>query len=199
MNMAITICFALIYHTMTIWTVRHVQLSTKKLCQCGLVVAMTLVLECIQFPLPTGASISLCSPVPLMLLAILTDFRLAILGGWLCGILSIFLVPGWQLVHWGQFFVEQMACFSCLGYAGIWGADRRYKIIGGMVLASCIKIAGHIFSGVMFFSQNAWDGWGAWEYSLTYNLSQNVPLCILSAILILLLPLNALKQAADRR
>ena len=129
-----------------------------------------------------------------MLLAVVKDYRLAIVSGWVCGLLALVLIPGWQLVHWGQFFVEHMICFSCLGYTGVFGTDKRYKIIGGMVLASCLKIAGHLFSGVLFFSQNAWDGWGAWGYSWTYNLSQNVPLCILSAIIVLLLPLKTLKR-----
>lgn len=199
MNTIIVICFAGLYYTLSFYLLRHLKITTRDLCLCGIVIAMTLVLESIRIPLPTGATISLCSPVPLMLLAVLIDYRLAIVSGWICGVLSMLMVPGWQLVHWGQFFVEHMVCFSCLGYAGICGTEKKHKIICGMLVASCIKIVGHILSGVLFFSQNAWDGWGAWGYSLLYNLSQNIPLCVLSAFIVLMLPLKTMRMAADGR
>lgn len=198
MNTAITVIFTVAYFIVTIFLVRGVKFTTKDLCLCAVVVAMTLILQSIRFPLPTGATICLCSPIPLMLLAIVADYRLAIVSGWLCGVLALFLIPGWQLVHWGQFFVEHMVAFSALGYTGVFGTDKRSKIICGMVLASCLKIAGHLLSGVLFFSQNAWDGWGAWGYSWAYNLSQNVPLCAISAAVVLLLPLNTLKKIVKR-
>lgn len=198
MNAAIVITFTVAYYIVTVFMVRHVKFSTRDISLCAVVVAMTLILQSIRFPLPTGATICLCSPVPLMLLAIVRDYRLSIISGWLCGLLALLLIPGWQLVHWGQFFVEHMICFSCLGYTGIFGTDKRWKIVCGMVLASCLKIAAHLLSGVVFFAQNAWDGWGAWGYSWAYNLSQNVPLCILSAVIVLLLPLNTLKKIVNR-
>ncbi len=197
MNNAIGIIFAVLYYTVTFYFVRDLKIRTRDLAFCGIVIAMTLILQSIRFPLPTGATISLCSPVPLLLLAVLIDYRLSFITGWICGVLAMLIIPGWQLVHWGQFFLEHMVCFSCLGYAGIFGTDKRYKIIGGMILASVLKIAGHLISGVLFFSQNAWDGWGAWGYSLAYNLSQNVPLCILSAVIVLMLPLKSMRSALN--
>lgn len=199
MNGIIVVCFAVAYYIFTFFLLRNIKITTRNLCICSLVVAMTIVLESIIIPLPTGASWSLCSPVPLMLLAVAVDYRLAIVSGWVCGILSMLLVPGWQLVHWGQFFVEHMICFSCLGYAGVFGTDKKYKMLGGMILASCIKTMGHLLSGVLFFSQNAWEGWGAWGYSLTYNLSQNIPLCILSVIIVMMLPLKSIRLVTDGR
>ena len=197
MNNAIGIIFAVLYYTVTFYFVRDLKIRTRDLAFCGIVIAMTLILQSIRFPLPTGATISLCSPVPLLLLAVLIDYRLSFITGWICGVLAMLIIPGWQLVHWGQFFLEHMICFSCLGYAGIFGTDKRYKIIGGMILASVLKIAGHLISGVLFFSQNAWDGWGARGYSLAYNLSQNVPLCILSAVIVLMLPLKSMRSALN--
>ena len=194
----ITIVFVLLFYAAALYCMRGVRLHTRNFGICGLVIALTLLLEMIRFPIPTGASISLCSPVPLFLLAILIDYRLAVLSGWACGILAVIFVPGWQPVHWGQFFVEHMVCFSCLGFAGIFGSGSRWKILCGLSLASVLKILGHLLSGVLFFSQNAWEGWGAWGYSLSYNISQNVPLCILSGAVILALPLKNLKNAIGR-
>lgn len=199
MSIGITIVFAMLYYAAAIYFVRGVRLHTRNFCICGLVIAMTLLLESIRIPIPTGATIPLCSPIPLLLLALLIDSRLAILSGWACGILAAVLIPGWQPVHWGQFFVEHMVCFSCLGFAGIFGNSKRWKILWGLILASFIKLIGHLLSGVLFFSQNAWDGWGAWGYSLGYNISQNVPLCILSGAIILALPLKNIKKAIGGR
>ncbi len=195
LSAVITIVFTVVYHECTVWLVRKMKLTTKDICAASATIAMTVVLESILIPLPTGATISLLSPIPLLLLALLWDYKLAMLSGWICGVLVMLLVPGWQLVHWGQFLVEHLVCFSCLGYAGIMGHHSRWKMICGVLLASVLKITGHILSGALFFSQNAWDGWGAWGYTLAYNLSANVPLCGLSAMIVLLLPLPTIYRA----
>ena len=111
MSAIVVISFTVIYHLVTIFMIRKLKLSTRKICICAIIVAMTIVLDSIRFPLPTGATISLCSPIPLMLMALLVDYKLAFMGGWLCGILALILIPVWSLAHWGQFFVEHMICF----------------------------------------------------------------------------------------
>lgn len=128
---------------------------------------------------------SLCSPVPLLLLAILWSPKLAIVSGWGCGILSLFLVPAWQPVHWGQIFAKHLICFSGLGYAGCFGNDKRWKVLCGILLASVIKICSHTL-------------WGAWGYSLAYYFSQNIPLCLLSGAIVLAMPLGSLKHAIEK-
>lgn len=194
----ICVIFVLSYFTITIFLCRGVKLGTKELCLCGITVALTLVLESVRVPLPTGATIPMVSMVPLMLLAILCNYRLAFLGGWICGVVCIVLIPAWAPVHWGQIFVEHMVCFSCIGFVSVFGTDKRWQIFSGIVLTSIIKLLAHSLSGVIFFSQNAWDGWGAWGYSIVYNVSQNLPLCILCGAIILALPLSTMKYAVER-
>ena len=192
----VAILFAVGYLLATVWLCRGIRLTARDLCLGGIVCAMTLVLATIRIPLPTGSNITCGSWIPLMLLALLYDYRLSMLSGWVCGILAMILIPGWQAVHWAQIFVENMVCFSCLGYTGIFGTDKRWKILCGGVLGISLKFWAHVFSGVIFFSQNAWDGWGAWGYSLTYHLSSKVPEGIVSLAILMLLPLGALKKAA---
>ena len=192
----ITVVFTVLYFACSLLYLRGLKIGTKELCVSGLIIALTLILESVRIPLPTGTTTSLCSPVPLMLLAVLWDGRLALVSGWVCGILAMFLIPGWQPVHWGQFFVEHLVCFSSLGYAGLFGHDRRWKVLCGLTLASLLKLTGHVLSGVVFFSQNAWDGWGAWGYSLTYHISSKIPEGIFSLVILMILPLGALRKAA---
>lgn len=191
----LTLVFLAGYYGITIYLLRGVKIKTRELCICGVMIAVTLILDSIRIPLPTGATMACASMVPLMLLAVLVDYRLAILSGWACGMLAIFLIPAWQPVHWAQLLVEHMICFSCLGYAGVFGSQKKSRLLCGIALASVLKICGHLLSGVIFFSRNAWDGWGAWGYSLLYNISQNVPLCLLSGAIVLAFPIGSLKRA----
>ena len=194
----LTALFSAAYFLVTIWLCRGVKLNAKALSLGGVTCALTLVLASIMIPLPSGSAITCGSWVPLMVLAIVWDPRLALLAGWVCGVLAMILIPAWQPVHWAQIFVEQMVCFSCLGYAGIFGSDRRWKVLLGMLLAIVLKFWGHVLSGVIFYSQNAWDGWGAWGYSLTYHLSSKVPEGAATMLLISLLPLNTLRRVLHR-
>ena len=190
----LTAVFAVAYLLATVILCRGVKLNARALCLGGVICALTLVLATIRIALPTGSNITCGSWIPLMLLALVYDYRLAMLTGWVCGILAMILIPGWQAVHWAQIFVQQLVCFSCLGYAGVFGSDKRWKILCGMALAVVIRCVGHVLSGVIFYSQNAWDGWGAWGYSLAYNSSRLVE-GILSILIVSLLPLKLMRRS----
>lgn len=192
----ITAIFTIAYLAVTMWLCRGLRLNAKALAMGGITCAITLVLASIYIPLPTGATITAGSMIPLMILALAYDYRLAFLTGWISGILALFLIPTWYPVHWAQIFVEHLVCLSCLGYAGIFGTDKKWKILLGMSLAILFKFTGHVLAGVIFFSQNAWDGWGAWGYSLTYHLSSKIPESIATAVILTFLPIPALQRAA---
>lgn len=132
------------YFGISLWLVKDVKLTTSSISICAICIALTLILESIFIPLPTGAVITLCSPVPLLVLAI---------------------------------------CF-----------DPKLGILPGLLLAFAIKFMGHAASGVVFFSQNAWSGWGPWAYSMTYHLTSKVPLFLLCTLVMLALPLKTLER-----
>lgn len=187
------------YFAFCIWICRDVRLNVRSISLCAVCIALTLVLESIFIPLPTGAVIPLCSPVPLLVLAICFDPRLSIISGWICGLLCIILLPAWQPVHWAQLFVEHLVCFSCLGFAGLCGTKKKASVIMGLLAAFFIKFMAHVASGVVFFSQNAWDGWGPWAYSMTYHVSSKIPLFVLCALVMMVLPLKSLHRMAVSR
>ena len=195
----ITAVFTIGYLVVTAWLCRGLKLDAKALSLGGLTCALTLVLASVMIPLPTGAMITCGSWIPLILLAVICDYRLAFLSGWITGVLVMILIPAWQPVHWAQIFVEHLVCFSCLGYAGIFGSHKRRRVLAGMMLATFLKFWGHVLSGVIFFSQNAWDGWGAWGYSLTYHLSSKIPEGVLTMVIVSLLPLTMMKKALNKK
>ena len=195
----ITAVFSIGYLIITICLCRNVKLHVRSLCFSGVTCALTMVLAAIRIPLPTGSNITCGSWIPLMILALAYDYRLSMITGWVCGILVMFLLPGWEAVHWAQIFVQQLVCFSCLGYAGVFGYNKRWKVLCGSSLAVLIRTIAHVLSGVVFYSQNAWDGWGAWGYSLAFNLSSRLPEGILSIFIVTLLPLSMLRAATGKK
>ena len=196
--LVITAVFAVVYLAVTVWLCRGLRLNARALCLGGVLCALTLVLATIRIPLPTGSNITCGSWIPLMLAALVYDYRLSMVTGWVCGILAMILIPGWEAVHWAQIFVQQLVCFSCLGYAGVFGGDKQWKAVCGMALAVAIRCAGHVLSGVIFYSQNAWDGWGAWGYSLAFNSSRLIE-GILSIVIVTALPLGIMRRAMVKK
>ena len=190
----IIVLFTIIFYIVTIIKCRGIKLKVKYQALGGIVCAITLVLSMIYIPLPTGATISAGSMLPIMLLAVCLDYKLAMVTGWITGILAMLLVPVWQPVHWAQIFIEHLVCFSCLGYAGVFGSDKKWKLALGGIVAVLIKTLAHVMSGVVFFSTNAWDGFGAWAYSIAYNLSNNIPEGILTVIILLALPVKKMRR-----
>ena len=89
MTLTITTVFTVGYLLITLWLCRGLRLNTRSLCYGGLMCAATLVLGSFLFYLPTGSAISPGSWIPLMLLALTYDWRLACVTGWVTGILEI--------------------------------------------------------------------------------------------------------------
>ena len=62
--------------------------------------------------------------------------------------------------------------------------------IGGAIYA-VVRYTSHVLSGAIFFAEYAWDGWGAWPYSLVYNL-----FTIIDAVIALLVGFALLSNKA---
>lgn len=191
----ITAVFTVAYLIFTVIKCKGLRLTVKTQALCGIACALTVVLSYVYIPLPTGSSVSIGSLIPIMLLAVCYDHRAAIVSGAVTAILALFAMPGWAPVHWAQFFVEHLVCFTCLGYAGIFGCDKKWKMLCGVGVAVLIKTTGHVLSGILFFSKNAWEGFGAVAYSFGYNLSSCIPEAVIAAIIMLALPINTIKNA----
>ncbi len=179
----------------TIWLCRGVSLKVRDLCLAGMTAAATLALRCLLITLPNGSHISLGAMLPLMILALVYDYRVAFFSGWVTGILAMLLLPEWQPVHWAQPFVEHLICFSALGYAGVFGCRKRWQVTAGALLAVVLSVASHIMAGAIFFAQYAWDGYGPWAYSIVANLSGHGTEGVASVILISLLPVKRIQKA----
>ena len=178
----------------TIWLCRGIRLTARDICLAGLMSAATLVLRCFLITLPNGSHISLGAMIPILLLSLIERPQVAFCSGWVTGILAMLLLPEWQPVHWAQPFVEQLICFSALGYAGMFGTDRRWKITAGVTLAVVLSVTSHIMAGAVFFAQYAWDGYGPWAYSILANLSGHGTEGLATIVIVSLLPISRLRR-----
>ncbi len=197
MTNLIATVFTLCWLTFILWQCRGLRLNARSLSYGAIAGAMTMILSCIYLPLPTGASISLGSWLPLMVLALCYDHRLAMVSGLLCGMAAPFVLPGWTLVHWAQYFLEYMTIFSCMGCAGLFGRTKG-KMVLGALLAISLRFWAQVLSGVIFYGQYAWEGFGAWGYSLLFHLSGKVPEGIITILILLALPLDRLSKIAKK-
>ena len=148
----VTGIFTVGYLAVTLWLCRGVRLDARSLALGGITCALTLVLASLYIPLPTGSTITAGSMLPLMLLAVVYDYRLAFLTGWITGILALFLIPTWQPVHWAQIFVEHLVCFSCLGYAGTDSAIQSLLI---NFVKRCREDSGAKFQVILYGKEKA--------------------------------------------
>ncbi len=190
----ITGAFTLCYLGFTVYTCKGLKLTVKIQALCGISCALTVALSYLYIPLPTGGMLAMGSLLPIMLLSICCDHRAAIVTGAVTAILSLFAMPGWAPIHWAQPMVEHLVCFTALGYAGIFGCDKKWKMLCGLLVTLLLKTTGHVLSGILFFSDNAWEGFGAVAYSFGYNFSSAFPEAVLPAIIILLLPIPHIKK-----
>ena len=193
-----TAIFTVVYFIFSIWLCRGYRPKIKDISIGAIACALTAVFSFFVVPLPTGAMPALGVSIPLILVALVYDHRLAIISGWVMGILAIILIlPAWQPVHWGQIFTEHMICFSCLGYAGLFGIETRRKMWCGIAVTMLLQFTSHILTGAVFFSANAWGGWSAWGYSFVYNLSQVITEGIVTRASMSIMPLKNLKLAVS--
>ncbi len=122
------VCFVVLYYGISLWLCRSVHIGVREITYSGLTCALVVLLTYLRFPLPTpfGTAVTV-EYIPLMLLAVLVDFRLTILAGIVCGAVVAMVGPGWSMMHWSQMLLEQLLCFSCLGYAGVFGKDKSKR------------------------------------------------------------------------
>ena len=199
MDIVLASAFTVAYLAVTLRLCKGLRLTAKNLCLGGIMCAATLVLRTILIPLPNGSHISLLAMMPLLILSLVYDPRLSFVAGWVTGVLACFLLPGWQPIHWAQFPMEHLICFSALGYAGLWGIGSKKKVMAATGLAIGLSVLSHILAGGVFFGQFAWEGYGPWAYSIIANLTGHGTEGLITWILIGVMPLQRMKKAVTVR
>lgn len=163
--------------------------DVRTLVMIALFAAIAFVLNSIKlFTMPYGGSVSLCSMMPIMLLAVLLGNRAGLLGGLVLGILS--MINGVYIVHPAQFLLDYILPYTFLGLAGFWGYQNKGKVFLGAAIAVLLSVSCNILSGAIYFGSYAPEGMNPWIYSIVYNMMSNGLEGALSIFVLMLLPLQ---------
>jgi len=131
--------------------------------------------------LPQGGSVTLASMVPLLWFALRRGPRWGVEAGLVYGL--VHMVISGEIYYPTQILLDYPLAFGALGLAG---AFKKHPILGvGVGITG--RFICHFISGIVFFSQYAWEGWNPIAYSAAYNATYLVPEFIVSAIIIYIL------------
>ena len=165
------------------------KLNVRTLIIVAMFAAIAFVLNSIKiFTMPYGGSVSCCSMMPILLLAVLLGNRAGMLGGLVLGCLSI--INGAYVIHPIQFLLDYLLPYLFLGVAGFWGYQNRGKVLLGALIAVVLSVSCNIVSGAVYFGSYAPEGMNPWVYSIVYNLMSNGVEGALSILVLMLLPLQ---------
>ena len=172
-------------------------LSVRNMVLIALFTAIAFVLNSIKlFTMPYGGSVSLCSMMPILLLAILLGNKVWMLGGAALGVLSI--INCVYVIHPVQFLLDYLLPYMCLGMAGFGGCQDKRKVFVAALFAVTLNVTCHVLSGVVYFGSYAPEGMSPWVYSLVYNLLTSGIEGAFSIAVLLLLPLHRFADVVNR-
>ena len=147
------------------------------------------------FQLPLGGSVTLCSMLPVMLIAYKYGPKWGIGTGLVYGLIQLLLDLG-KALSWGltptalvvSFFVDYLLAYMMLGFAGVYGKGLK-QYVAGMCTAVVLRFVCHVISGVTAYASwlpKDWQG-HLFLYSVAYNGSFLLPdfaICLIVAVMI---------------
>lgn len=166
-----------------------------RLVESAVMIALASVLSLITpFKMPLGGSITLCSMLPIMLIAYKYRFKWGVLTAFTYSVIQLLLDVGklssWGLTAYsfvGSMFFDYLIAFTCLSIVGLFGKGFVRYIIG-MVVAVLARFISHVISGVIFFASSTPKGWAnPFIYSIAYNASFLFPdlaICLIVGALV---------------
>ena len=153
--------------------------DSKSISYAAVCIALSFALSYISpIHMPQGGSVTIGSLVPLMIYSYMFGTKKGVFAGFVYGLLQIIQDP-W-LIHPAQMLLDYPIAFAAIGLSGMFAHIKKLEklpqlqIALGGIVASVLRFAAHLFSGVFAFSYLAPDV-DAWIYSLGYNATYVFP------------------------
>lgn len=174
--------------------------NKKLLClvECAVMVALAFGLSFVKlWQMPLGGSVTLCSMLPILLIAVKHGPIVGLGTGFVYGLTQLAqgFIEGdiaYAAGELGVFIVamlfDYVVPYTVLGLGGILGKANRWMPIAGMSVAVAMRFACHYITGVTIWAQYSPVGWSSWIYSAAYNggyLLPDLAICLAAAILLL--------------
>jgi thiamine transporter len=140
----------------------------------GLATALSMVK---LFQMPLGGSVTLCSMLPILLIAYKYGPKWGVGTGLTYGLIQLLLDLG-KALAWGltptalatSFVFDYLVAFAMLGLAGVYGKGLK-QYVAGMSTAVALRFVCHVIAGVTAYASwlpKEWQG-HLFLYSLAYN------------------------------
>jgi thiamine transporter len=169
--------------------------TLRKITETAIMLAIATVLSLLQFtgPWVLGGSITMCSMLPIILIAhrygtkwgVLTAVTYSLLQ-LLLGLRNVQYAPN-ALTAIGIILLDYVLAFGMLGFAAIFDSifkSRRKAILVGIAVTMTGRFLCHFVSGIVIW-EALWPnslGWATWIWSLTYNGSYMLPELLITAV-----------------
>ena len=150
--------------------------NAKKIAFAGICVCMSFTLALVKFsPVQSGGSITIASFVPILVFAYVYGAVDGFLIGLIHGLLNFIEDP--FILTPATFVFDYLLAFMSVGIMGFFGKlPRKEKqclpVVLGCIAVFSARFVSHLFSGMIFFSQNAvWVDFPAWATSNAFVYS----------------------------
>jgi len=186
--------------------------STRKLADSAMLIAIATVLSLFSFkgPWALGGGITICSMLPLVMLAHRYGTKWGVFSSLVYSLLQ--LVLGFNNVQYAPTALtaativafDYIVAYGVIGFSACFNnvvKDRKWSIVIGIIFTFMLRFACHFLSGLL-----VWEvilpnelGWAPVVWSLAYNGSYMIPEIIITSLVALLLykPLRRYWLAED--
>lgn len=138
--------------------------KTRKIIETGVLIALSVVLSMIKFPMPYGGSITVVSMLPVIFIAYKYGIAWGTLTGFAYGIMQLLVSSGsafkgmtpWALIACIAF--DYILAFTVFGLAGLMKGKLKKSGLGlgvGVIIAGVLRYIMHTISGLILFGDYA--------------------------------------------
>ena len=169
--------------------------NVRRLVESAVMLAIANVLSVLSFqgPWALGGSITVCSMLPLVIIAWRWGTKWGLLTAFVHGLLQMLM--GFANVQYGRSplemlliaFLDYLLAYAVIGLAALFRGKTKKElsaILLGIVVAFLMRYACHFLSGWLIW-EALWPnelGWASTLWSLAYNGSYMVPEILITAI-----------------
>ncbi|MBN1778243.1 MAG: energy-coupled thiamine transporter ThiT [Clostridiales bacterium] len=162
--------------------------TLRKITETAIMLAVATVLSILQFtgPWALGGSITVCSMLPIILIAhrygtkwgLLTALTYSLLQ-LLLGLRNVQYAPN-AVTAIGIIMLDYVLAFGVLGFAAVFDSvfkSRKKSLMIGIIVTMSGRFLCHFVSGIIIW-EALWPnslGWATWIWSLAYNGSYMLP------------------------
>ena len=156
------------------------KITTRKLVESALLIAVATVLSLVKIDLPFGGGVTIVSMLPLVLCSHRWGWRWGVVAAFVYGVLQLIL--GLDNVGYatsfvmalGVVFLDYLLAYTVIGLSGAFGRERK-SVAVGIAVTFCLRFLCHYITGVWI-----WGEWmpeefmglpmtSPWLYSFLYN------------------------------